>query len=129
MGRLGNGSVSGRPRVFVSSTIYDFHDLRSALKVWLEQMGAEARMSEFTDFERPPDLGALNSCFAGIADCHYYVLLVGLRRGSWLEPNRRISVTQQEFRTATALAEQGTITPGRVRPQRRRSRPEFWSEA
>lgn len=68
-------------------------------------------MSEFTDFERTPDQGALSSCFAAIADCHYYVLLVGMRRGSWFQQEQRISVTQQEFRTAMDLAAEGKITP------------------
>ena len=74
--QLGGGTgLVGRPRVFVSSTIYDFRDPRSALKWWLEQMGCEVRMSEFTDFNRPPEQGALKSCFAAIQDCHFYLLL------------------------------------------------------
>jgi hypothetical protein len=28
-----------RPKVFISSTIYVFRDLRSALKYWLEELG------------------------------------------------------------------------------------------
>ena len=37
-----------RPRVFISSTIYDFKDLRSALKYWLEEMGFEAVLQKAT---------------------------------------------------------------------------------
>jgi hypothetical protein len=67
----GTPGLVGRPRVFVSSTIYDFRDLRSVLKWWLEQMFCEVRMSEFTDFNRPPEQCALNSCFAAIKDSHF----------------------------------------------------------
>lgn len=34
-----------KPKVFVSSTIYDFKDLRSALKYWLAEKGYEVRKS------------------------------------------------------------------------------------
>jgi hypothetical protein len=109
---LGRGTgLMGRPRIFVSSTIYDFHDLRSALKWWLEQMGCEVRMSEFTDFNRPPDQGALNSCFAAIQDSHFYVLLIGGRRGSWYDQDSLLSITRQEFRVAAELARQGKLIP------------------
>ena len=107
----GGTGLVGRPRVFVSSTIYDFRDLRSALKWWLEQMGCEVRMSEFTDFARPPEQGAFNSCFAAIQDSHFYVLLIGGRRGSWYDKDNLVSVTRQEFRVAAELARQGKLVP------------------
>ena len=47
--------ATNKPRVFVSSTIYDFKDLRSALKFWLEELGLEVLMSEFNDFFRQPE--------------------------------------------------------------------------
>jgi Domain of unknown function (DUF4062) len=100
---------SNRPRVFVSSTINDLRDLRSALKYWLEEMGLEARMSEFNDFERRPEQGTFDSCFTAIADCDYYILLIGSRKGSVYEGD--VSVTQQEYRTAAALAKQGKTKP------------------
>jgi hypothetical protein len=100
---------SNRPRVFVSSTIADFKDLRSALKFWLEEMGLEVRMSEFNDFERQPDQGTFESCFTAIEDCDYYLLLVGGRKGS--EYRDGISVTQQEYRIGAALAQSGKIKP------------------
>jgi len=102
---------SNRPRVFVSSTIADFADLRSALKCWLEELGLVVLESEYTDFERRPDADTFNSCFEAIGTCHYYILLVGGRRGSWYDEAQSISVTQQEFRVAAQLAREGKITP------------------
>ena len=55
--------VMNKPRVFISSTINDFGDLRSALKYWLEELGYEVRLSEFNDFQRPADQGTFDSCF------------------------------------------------------------------
>lgn len=39
-----------KPRVFISSTIYDFKDLRSALKYFLEENNFEVVTSENVDF-------------------------------------------------------------------------------
>ena len=41
-----------QPTVFVSSTIYDFADMRSALKYWLGEMGFRALLSEYNDFQK-----------------------------------------------------------------------------
>lgn len=101
--------LANRPRVFVSSTISDFRDLRSSLKFWLEELGLDVRMSEFNDFQRAPDEGTFESCFHAIADCHYYVLLVGGRRGSLYRDG--VSVTQQEYHVAADLARQGRLSP------------------
>lgn len=100
---------SPRPRVFVSSTIYDLRDVRSALKFWLEELGAEVRMSEFNDFMRRPEQDTFESCFRAIEDCDYYILLVGGRKGSDYQPG--VSVTQQEYRIASELARQGRTKP------------------
>lgn len=100
---------ANRPRVFVSSTIRDFADLRSALKYWLEETGADVRMSEYVDFQREPDDATFDSCFKAIAECDYFILLVGGIRGS--DFNDGTSVTQQEYRVAAQLAQKGRIKP------------------
>jgi hypothetical protein len=89
-----------RPTVFVSSTIYDFVDLRDAVKFWLEEMGFEVQMSEHTDFERRPEAGAFEACFESIRASDYYVLLIGRRRGQWYQGSDRVSVTRKEYRIA-----------------------------
>jgi Domain of unknown function (DUF4062) len=100
---------ANKPRVFVSSTIRDFGDLRSALKYWLEELGLDVRMSEYVDFERSAEDGAFDSCFKAIVDCDYYILLVGGYKGS--EFSNGVSVTQQEYRVAARLAQEGKIKP------------------
>jgi hypothetical protein len=89
-----------RPRVFVSSTVKDFADLRQAIKYWLEEMDYEVQLSEFNDFERRPDDGTFEACFRGVSEADFYVLLIGDRCGQYYDQAGRISVTQQEYRTA-----------------------------
>jgi len=40
-----------KPKIFISSTIYDFQDLRSSLKYWLSELGFSVQLSEYSDFE------------------------------------------------------------------------------
>jgi hypothetical protein len=94
-------------RVFLSSTIYDFRDLRSALRFWLEELGYVVLMSEVSDFERRPDSNTFDACFEAIHYCDFYILLVGERYGSIFQDG--ISVTNQEFRVAKALADRQEI--------------------
>lgn len=89
-----------RPRVFISSTIAEFRDLREALKYWLEELGFEVQLSEHNDFVREPDAGTLEACFNNIRECNYYLLLIGGRQGSMIDPENKLSVTRQEYRTA-----------------------------
>jgi len=96
---------SSRPRVFVSSTVRDFQDVRSALRYWLEEQGCDVVMSEYHDFDRAADAGTFDSCFEAVQTCQYYILLVGGRKGS--EYQTGISVTQQEYRIAADLARRG----------------------
>ena len=92
------------PRVFVSSTIRDFGDLRSALRYWLESAGYDVQLSEYTDFDRRPEADTFEACFANVAASDYYILLVGGERGSWYREDERISVSRQEFRVASHAA-------------------------
>src|SRR5215213_10119258 len=100
-------TTSSPVTVFVSSTIDDLRDLRSALKVWLEELGLDVRMSEFNDFGREPERGTFESCFDAIDGCDFFVLLLGGRKGAPY-PSAS-SVTREEFRRAVALARQGRI--------------------
>ena len=108
-------------RVFLSSTILDFRDLRSALRFWLEELGYEVLMSEVSDFERRPDSSTFDACFEAIHYCDFYILLVGERYGSIFQDG--ISVTHQEFRVATSLANEQRIA---IIPFVRKS---IWQEA
>jgi hypothetical protein len=89
-----------RPRVFISSTIADFHDLREALKFWLEERGYEVLLSEHNDFPVRPDTGSFEACFEAVRQCDHYVLLIGRNRGSWLDQANQLTVTRKEYQVA-----------------------------
>jgi len=74
--------MAERPKIFVSSTIYDFRDLRTALKFWLEELGFEVYLSEQNDFPVQSDLNSYETCIQAINDCDYFILLVGGRVGN-----------------------------------------------
>ncbi len=98
-----------QPKVFVSSTIYDFRDLRSALKLWLEEYGYEVLMSEFNDFPQLPDKNSYESCLRAIEKSDYFVLLIGSRVGGWYDQAKQISITRMEYRHAYERFKQGNL--------------------
>ena len=87
------------PTIFLSSTIRDMGDLRSAMKYWLEQQGFVVFASESPDFPHALDRETVAAALAPIDDCDYYVLVVGARVGA-LVRDEGISVTRAEFRHA-----------------------------
>lgn len=99
--------TTGAPRVFISSTVLDFKDLRSALRYLLEQYGFEVLTSDTADFPHRLDVEAREAAVATVDMCGYYVLLVGHRYGTRLGD---ISVTQTEYRRAVARAQSGEMS-------------------
>ena len=97
------------PKVFVSSTVYDFRDLRSALKFWLEQYGFEVLLSELNDFPQLPDRNSYESCLKAIDRSDYFILLIGSRVGGWYNRDERLSITRMEYRHAYARFCQGKL--------------------
>lgn len=98
-----------RPTFFISSTIYDFHDLRSAIKFYLEEQGCKVLASEFNDFEKPLDKHSYDACLQAIHSADYFVLLIGTRVGGWYDETNRISITQREYREAYQLQIAGKL--------------------
>ena len=101
--------MADKPKVFVSSTIYDFRDLRSALKFWLEELGFEVLLSEHNDFPVQADLNSYETCMQTIDDCDYLIILVGGRVGGWYDKDKRISITQAEYRRGYEQLTEGRI--------------------
>jgi hypothetical protein len=97
------------PTFFLSSTIYDFRDLRSALKFYLEEQGCTVLASEYNDFLKPLDTHSYEACLRAIERADYYVLLIGSRVGGWYDPAQRVSITQQEYRHAYELQRAGKL--------------------
>lgn len=98
-----------RPTFFLSSTIYDFSDLRSAVKHLLEQQGCIVLASEYNDFSKPLDVHSYQSCLDSIAQADFFILFIGTRVGGWFDKDNRISITQREYRAAYELHKQGRI--------------------
>lgn len=94
---------------FLSSTIHDFRDLRSALKYHLEGQGCTVLASEFNDFRKRLDVHSYEACLQSLQQSDYFVLLVGARVGGWYDPLNRVSITQQEYRAAYELHKQNKL--------------------
>jgi len=103
------GEAMRRPSFFLSSTIYDFKDLRSALKYMLEEQGCSVLASEYNDFPKPLDENSYDACIKTLQSADYYVLLIGARVGGWYDKETKISITQQEYREAYNLHLQGKL--------------------
>ncbi|MBA4066175.1 MAG: hypothetical protein C0501_21165, partial [Isosphaera sp.] len=101
--------MSTAPVVFVSSTVHDLKDLRSALRYWLGEWGFCSRFSEFNDFPQLPDLNSYDSCLKAIDEANYFVLLIGHRIGGWYDKERGVSITQKEYQYAYDRARAGQI--------------------
>ena len=98
-----------KPKIFISSTIYDFRDLRSALKYWLEKLGYEVMLSEYNDFTKPLDQNSYDACLTALAQADFFILLVGARVGGFYNASEKISVTRMEYRTAYSLLKAGQL--------------------
>jgi hypothetical protein len=98
-----------RPTIFLSSTVHDFADLRSALKDYLELRGCRVLASEFTDFTRPLDAHSYEACLQTIEQADLFVLFIGRRVGGWFDEPAKISITRAEYRHAYKLAQDSRI--------------------
>lgn len=98
-----------KPKVFLSSTIYDFRDLRSALREWLEEYGFEVLASDFNDFRQVPDRNSYESCLSVIDQADYFILLVGSRVGGWYDQAKKISITRMEYQHADKRFKEGKL--------------------
>jgi hypothetical protein len=92
-----------KPKIYISSTIYDFRDLRSALKYWLEGLGYEVMLSEFNDFTKPLDENSYTACLRAVEQANYFILLIGARVGGFYATPQKVSITRMEYRTAYEL--------------------------
>ena len=99
-------------KIFISSTIYDFKDLRSSLKYWLTELGYDVYTSETSDFPRDATQNSYETCLSTIEMCDWFILLIGNRVGGTLTEEltgETISITRKEYRTAYELFQKGKI--------------------
>jgi hypothetical protein len=102
-------NTTNTPTFFISSTIYDFRDLRSALKFYLEEQGFKILASEFNDFQKPLDRHSYDACLDAIRGADYFVLLIGTRVGGWFDEANQVSITQREYQEAYRLHQAGKL--------------------
>lgn len=84
------------PRIFVSSTYYDLKHVREIIREFIEDLGYESVLSEFSDiFYRPGDT-VQNSCLREISSCDIFIVIVGKRYGSCFSGDS-LSITHREY--------------------------------
>jgi hypothetical protein len=96
-----------KPVFFVSSTIYDFVDLRSSIKWWLEENDYKVNASEYNDFIKPLDKNSYEACLSAIDNSDYFILIIGDRIGGMYD--REITITQKEYRHAYGRMLEGKL--------------------
>ena len=97
------------PYVFISSTVAEFRDLRSAIAYTLRAQGYNVYLSEAADFDVKGDRSAFEECFTNICNSDFYILIIGSTRGSIFTED--ISITRQEYR----IAREAFLSQGRPR--------------
>lgn len=98
-----------RPTIFLSSTIYDFHDLRSALKDYLELRGCTVYASDYNDFAKDLEPHSYDACLKAIEGADIFVLFIGSRVGGLVDATTRKSITRAEYERAYELAKAGRM--------------------
>lgn len=96
-----------KPRVFLSSTCYDLHELRSQIRSFINNYGYDPVLSEFGDIFFGYDRHVQDACLKEIERCQMFVLVIGDTFGntyykdvSQVTPR---SVTMAEFKKALSI--------------------------
>ena len=96
------------PRIFVSSTCYDLHEIRHSLRNFIADFQYEPVMSDYGDIFYEFDQHAQDSCLNEIAKSQMYVLIIGNNYGSTYHASTGSedypdSVTLTEFRKSISF--------------------------
>ena len=91
------------PRIFVSSTCYDLHEIRHNLRNFIQEFAYEPVMSDYGDVFYEFDSHVQDSCLKEIEKSQMYVLIIGNHYGSAYhrdlkEKDIPDSVTLSEFK-------------------------------
>ncbi len=91
-------NINPRPRIFVSSLMTGYGDIRAATSRAIDRSGCEPVLAE--DFPAGT-VSPRTACLDGVASCDGIVLILGTRYG---EPTAAgISATEEEYREAVRL--------------------------
>lgn len=96
------------PRMFISSTCYDLHEIRHSLRNFIAEFQYEPVMSDYGDVFFEFDQHVQDSCLNEIAKSQMYILIVGnnygsIYHGSGGRDEYPDSVTLAEFRKSIAI--------------------------
>src|SRR3712207_4697824 len=92
-----------KPKIFISSTIYDLGDARGALKhVLNKQYGLDVYTSESPDFPIINNQHSYDVCLNRLKECDLAIALIDTRYGGIYETKQGspISITRKEVRVA-----------------------------
>lgn len=91
------------PRVFISSTCFDFAEVRDSLISFCQGFGFDVVLSEKGDVFYHPDLHTHESCVNEISNCQLFILIIGGRFGGKYRVDPQKSITNAEYISAKEL--------------------------
>lgn len=91
-----------RPRVFISSTVWDLRYIREEVKELVESFGYDALLSEQDDFLYSHACTLEESCLTAVQSCDLVIWITGGRFGVESSRDSRYSISQQELIAAWA---------------------------
>lgn len=99
------GIKMAKPRIFISSTYFDFKNVRDDLDRYIKTLGYEAVRHEagHVPYEKTHKLD--QSCYKEIENCDILICLIGGRFGSTASGSE-YSITQKELKTALEAGKQ-----------------------
>ncbi|NVJ45533.1 MAG: DUF4062 domain-containing protein [Cytophagia bacterium] len=101
-------------RVFVSSTCYDLSVIRSQLRIFIQNLGHEPLMSDYSDLLYDPRLHTHTSCVDEVANADVVVLIVGSRFGGKTVPEALakldFEVLEKESKSSGALTKKENLS-------------------
>ena len=97
------------PRIFVSSTCYDLHEIRNTLRSFIKDFSYEPVMSEYGDVFYDFNSHIQDSCLSEIDKSQMYILIIGNNYGSIYHSEHKDkeypdSVTLSEFRKSIEIS-------------------------
>lgn len=87
------------PRVFISSTFYDLREIRTSIKSFIENLGYDPVMHEYSKVTYTHNTELENDCYHELSSCEIVVCIIGNHFGSASSKND-LSITMNEIDTA-----------------------------
>ena len=88
------------PRVFISSTCYDFSEVRDSLFGFIESYGFEPVLSDRGDVFYHPAIHTQDSCLNEVGNCQLFILIIGGRFGGSYKADPKKSIVNAEYAAA-----------------------------